>query len=300
MRLLNNLICALGCLTVILAIGMLLWLPSQPWATLSIQLSADAQPITLNATGYEALLMANGLAALPQKAALVIGALSAQPGGGSLLNQLELSERLQLQVRDLAVQTQTLGGAVLPVQAALFILPALTIFMALIVLVSRGYFGQQLLKGVLLILLTLLTAGLFVGLTQVANERLNAVIAASQAQIAAGFPGLGLTVNDALPELRVNLQNRIDASTPLIAGGVALIGSVVALLGACLSARKPALSPAHLARAAAMQAQVAVPSGPAQPTQRLAGQSAEPMCPTCGQPVTAGEKYCRSCGARLS
>jgi hypothetical protein len=304
-RFLNNLICALGCFAVMLAVGVLLWLPAQPWAAVQINLARDAQPVTVQVSGYEALMLANGVASAPQKIAVAAGALSAQDGGGSLLAQLELSEHLQTQIRDLAVQTQAWGSLVMPLQIALFVLPALTLFTALAVLLTRGYFGQQLLKGVLLILLTFLTVALFAGLMQVASERLNAIIAASQAQNAGGFPGLGITMNDRLPELQLSLRNLIDARTSLIAGGVGLIGAVVALLGACLSARKPAMAQAQFARAAALQAEaISSDATPPPPTQRLASPatpapSAAPACPACGQPIASNEKFCRSCGARL-
>lgn len=323
-RFVNNLICTLGCLAVVLALEVLLWLPTRPWVRLQINLSADAQPIALTVTGYEALMLANGVAVGPQKAAALIAALNSADGGSSLLSQYELGERMQAQILGLAGPIQQFGAFVLPYQIAFFVLPALALYMALVVVFTRGYFGQQLLKGLLLMLLTTLSVALTVGTMLFLNERINAVISASLAQNAAGFPGLGVGVNDALPEMRVGLQNLIDTRTPVIAGVVALVGSIVALLGACLAARKPGLTPRQIARAAMAGANLPsgnpnepAPTGPPQPTQRLAPAPvpesqpvvAEPQstngvpshaCATCGQPVVGSEKFCRSCGARLS
>jgi len=309
-----------------LAVGVLLWLPTQPWAEVQIALTRDVQPVALKLTGYEGLMLASGLAVIPAKVATAAGALGRQDGGGSFLAQLELSDRLQAQIAALAGQTQQLSPLVMPVQIALFVLPALTLFVALTVMVSRGFFGQQLLKGMLLILLTLLTVLLTSGLMIALSERLNAVIAASQAQNVAGFPGLGVTVNDALPELRLTLLNRIDIRTPLIAGGVGLVGSIIALLGACLSANRAGLAPAQFARAAQQSAAAMADATPPTPTQRLGANanaasalqasastpvagaatlmpetadSSLPVCPSCGQAVTTGVKFCRSCGAKL-
>ena len=304
-RFLNSLICTLGCIAVMAAIGVLLWLPTEPWARAQVFLTRDARPIMVSVTGYEALMLANGLAVGPTKIAIAAGALSGQEGGANLLTQFEMSDRLQAQIRNIAVQTQPLSNIILPLQIALFVLPALTLFLAVIVMFSRDYFGQQLLKGVVLIMLTLLTVTLIAGLTQVASERLSAVIAASHVQNAAGFPGLGVTVNDALPELHLDLMNLIDNRTPLIAGGVAIIGSIVALLGAGLSSQKPAMSQAQFTRAA-MQSGGIVDVSPPAPTQRLThspskivSKTTNPTCASCGQPLGVGEKFCRSCGAKL-
>lgn len=303
-RLLNNTICVLGCLALILAIGVLVWLPTQPWLALQIRLTPDAALIEIPVTGYEAMQLLAGGGAVARAAAVVIGAAGQSDGGASFLAQLELSERLQGQLVALAGQTQGLRDVSLLGQAALFILPTLTLFMALAVLFTRGYFGQQLFKGALLVVLTFLTVVTWVGAMLAFDERLSAVIAASLAQNAAGFPGLGVTVNDRLPDLRVGLSNLMDTRTPVIAGAVALIGAIVALLGAALSARRAALSQAQIARAAALQVKLMeegnAPAAPQPATQRLeAAPAVGVTCPACGAPAAAGERFCRECGTQL-
>jgi hypothetical protein len=193
----------------------------------------------------------------------------------------------------------------------LFVLPAMTIFAALAVMFTRGYFGQQLVKGTLLVVLTFATVVTLVGAMLALDNRLNAVIQASLAQNAAGFPGLGVTVNDTLPDMRLGLRNLIDTRTPVIAGAVALVSAIVALLGACLSARRAGLSQAQIARAVALQAQAVDEgrgvAGPPSPTQRLASASSQPVsagavastCPACGNPISANERFCRNCGSQL-
>ncbi len=299
-RFINNLICALGCITVALAMAVLVWLPTRTFARLQINLMADSQPIFLNVTGYEALMMANGLATIPAKTAALIGELQKQEGGERLISQYDVGERQQGYLRDLAAQTESLPGLVMPFQVAFFALPALALFMAIIVALSRGYFGEQLVKGVTLIALTLLASATTAGSMLYLSERLDAVINASLAQNAAGFPGLGVSVNDKLPELRVGVINLIDTRTPVIASGVGLIGAVVAMLGATLAARKPGLNPRQLAQAAMLQAQVTangVPmtpnpylapaaSGPVQPTQRL-NPEPPPAPPPASAPAPA-------------
>lgn len=301
-------ICVLGCLALILALGVLVWLPTQPWAALQIRLTPDAPLIEIPVTGYEALQLLAGGGAVARAAAAVIGAASQADGGASFLTQLELSERLQAQLVALAAQTQGLRDVSLLGQAALVILPALTLFMALAVLFTRGYFGQQIFKGALLVALTFLTVVTWVGAMLAFDERLNAVIGASLAQNAAGFPGLGVTVNDRLPDLRVGLNNLMDTRTPVIAGAVALIGAIIALLGAALSARRAGLSQAQIARAAALQAKLMeegnAPATPQPATQRLeaapqAVSAAGVTCPACGAPAAAGERFCRECGTQL-
>ena len=338
-RLINNLICALGSLTVALAMLVLLWLPSRPFMRLQIRLTADSQPVTLNISGYEALMMANGLTVIPAKAGELLNALQSLPGGAQFVKPYELSERQQGYLRDVAEGTADLFTPLVIFQIAFFVLPALVLLMAWIVATTRGYFGEQMFRGILLIMLAAAAAFTMTGGTLYLSERLDAVIAASVAQNQAGFPGLGVPVNDALPELRVGLSNLIDTRTPVIAAGVALIGAVVAMLGGALSARKPGLSAKQLAQITMLQAQLAanggpvtpipqgLSAGPVQPTLRLgqstAAQAPPPpppaataptytpplppppaparrrVCPSCGQPTFGAEKFCRSCGARL-
>jgi hypothetical protein len=230
-RLINNLICALGSLTVALAMLVLLWLPSRPFVRLQINLTADSQPVALNISGYEALMMANGLMVIPAKAGALLSELQSQPNGALFAKPYELSERQQGYLRDVADGTSGLFTPLVAFQIAFFVLPALTLLMAWIVATTRGYFGEQLFRGILLIALAAAAVLVMTGGTLYLSERLNAVIAASLAQNQAGFPGLGMPVNDALPELRVGLLNLIDTRTPIIAAGVALIGAVVAMLG---------------------------------------------------------------------
>lgn len=168
----------------------------------------------------------------------------------------------------------------MPFQVAFFVLPALTLFMAIIVALSRGYFGEQLVKGVALIALTLLASAVTAGAMLYLSERLDAVINASLAQNAAGFPGLGVSVNDKLPELRVGVINLIDTRTPVIASGVGLIGAIIAMLGATLAARKPGLNPRQLAQAAMLQAQVNASGAPMTPNPYLAPAASGPVQPT--------------------
>ncbi len=279
-RFINNLICVLGCITVALAMAVLVWLPTRPFARLQINLTADSQPIFLSITGYEALMMANGLATIPAKATALIGELQKQEGGERLIGQYDVGERQQGYLRDLAAQTESLPGLVMLFQVAFFVLPALTLFMAIIVALSRGYFGEQLVKGVALIALTLLASAVTAGAMLYLSERLDAVINASLAQNAAGFPGLGVSVNDKLPELRVGVINLIDTRTPVIASGVGLIGAIVAMLGATLAARKPGLNPRQLAQAAMLQAQVNASGAPITPNPYLASAAGGPVQPT--------------------
>jgi hypothetical protein len=290
-RFINNLICALGCLTVALAMVVLMWLPTRTFARLQINLKADSQPIFVNMTGYEALMLANGLSVIPAKAAALVSELQSQEGGERLIKQYDVGERQQGYLRDLAAWTESLPTTLVPLQVAFFILPALVLFMAIIVALSRGYFGEQLIKGVALIGLTLAAVAATAGSMLYLSERLDAVIKASLAQNAAGFPGLGVPVNDTLPELRVGVLNLIDTRTPVIASGVALIGAVVAMLGAALAARKPGLNPRQIAQAAMLQAQIAangmpitpspqmISAGPVQPTQRLNQEPAPAPAP---------------------
>ncbi len=279
-RFINNLICALGCITVALAIAVLMWLPTRTFARLQINLTADSQPIFMNVTGYEALMLANGLATIPAKTAALVSELQNQPGGEFLIGQYDIGERQQGYIRDLAAQTESLPGTIMPFQVAFFVLPALALLMALIVALSRGYFAEQLLKGIALIALTLAAAVATAGSTLYLSERLDAVINASLAQNAAGFPGLGVLVNDKLPELRVGVINLIDTRTPVIASGVALIGAVVAMLGATLAARKPGLNARQIAQAAMLQAQVATTGIPMTPSPHLMTPAASPVQPT--------------------
>jgi hypothetical protein len=297
-RLINNLICALGSLTVALAMLVLLWLPSRPFVRLQINLTADSQPVALNISGYEALMMANGLMVIPAKAGALLSELQSQPNGALFAKPYELSERQQGYLRDVADGTSGLFTPLVAFQIAFFVLPALTLLMAWIVATTRGYFGEQLFRGILLIALAAAAALVMTGGTLYLSERLNAVIAASLAQNQAGFPGLGMPVNDALPELRVGLLNLIDTRTPIIAAGVALIGAVVAMLGGALSAHKPGLSAHQLAQITMLQAQLTangapitptptgLSSGPVQPTLRL-GQSSPPPATQASSPSTA-------------
>ncbi len=297
-RLVNNLICALGSLTVALAMLVLLWLPSRPFVRLQINLTADSQPVALNISGYEALMMANGLIVIPAKAGALLSELQSQPNGALFAKPYELSERQQGYLRDVADSTSELFTPLVAFQIAFFVLPALTLLMAWIVATTRGYFGEQLFRGILLIVLAAAAALVMTSGTLYLSERLNAVIAASLAQNQAGFPGLGMPVNDALPELRVGLLNLIDTRTPIIAAGVALIGAVVAMLGGALSARKPGLSARQLAQITMLQAQLTangapitptpteLSSGPVQPTLRL-GQSSPLPATQAPSPSTA-------------
>jgi len=322
-RLINNLICALGSLTVALAMLVLLWLPSRPFMRLQINLTADSQPVVLNLSGYEALMMANGLTVIPAKASALLSELQAQPGGAQFTQPYELSERQQSYLRDVANGTAEVTTALVAFQIAFFVLPALALLMAWVVATTRGYFGEQLLKGVTLIGLTAAAALVMAGGMLYLSERLNAVIAASLAQNQAGFPGLGMPVNDALPELRVGVLNLMDTRTPVIAAGVALLGAVIAMLGGALSARKPGLSARQLVQATMLQAQIAANGGPVtptpqgrssgavQPTLRL-GQSSPSPTPAATQPPTpssvtytpplppppapARRRVCPSCG----
>ena len=272
-----------------MAMVVLMWLPTRTFARLQINLKADSQPIFLNITGYEALMMANGLAVIPAKAAALVGELQSQEGGERLIAQYDIGERQQGYLRELAAWGESVPATLVPLQLAFFVLPAMVLLMAIIVALSRGYFGEQLIKGVALIGLTLAAVAVTAGAMLFLSERLDAVINASVAQNTAGFPGLGVPVNDTLPELRVGVLNLIDTRTPVIAGGVALIGAVVAMLGAALAARKPGLNPRQIAQAAMLQAQIAngmpitpspqaVSAGLVQPTQRL-NQNSTPTPP---------------------
>jgi len=284
-----------------MAMAVLMWLPTRTFARLQINLKADSQPIFVNVTGYEALIMANGLSTISTKAAALLSELQRQEGGERLIEQYDVGERQQAYLRDLAAWGESFPAAFVLLQIGFFILPALASFMALIVALSRGYFGEQLMKGITFIGLTLAAVAITAGSMLFLSERLDAVIRASLAQNAAGFPGLGVPVNDTLPELRVGVLNLIDTRTPVIASGVALIGAVVAMLGAALAARKPGLNPRQIAQAAMLQAQIAAngmpitpsppatPAGPVQPTQRLNQEpaSAPPPAPAAVAPAPA-------------
>ncbi len=286
-RLINNLICALGSLTVALAMLVLLWLPSRPFMRLQINLTADGQPVVLNFSGYEALMMANGLTVIPAKASALLSELQTRPGGAQFTKPYELSERQQSYLRDVANGTADVTTTLVAFQIAFFALPALTVLMAWVVATTRGYFGEQLFKGITLIGLAAAAALVMAGGMLYLSERLNAIIAASLAQNQAGFPGLGMPVNDALPELRVGVLNLMDTRTPVIAAGVALLGAVIAMLGGALSARKPGLSARQLVQATMLQAQIAANGGPVTPTPQ--GLSSGPVQPTLrlGQPSPA-------------
>jgi hypothetical protein len=295
-RLINNLICALGSLTVALAMLVLLWLPSRPFMRLQINLTADSQPVVLNFSGYEALMMANGLTVIPAKASALLSELQTRPGGAQFTKPYELSERQQSYLRDVASSTANLTTTLVAFQIAFFVLPASALLMALVVATTRSYFGEQLFKGIMLIGLTAAAVLVMAGGMLYLNELLNAVIAASLAQNQAGFPGLYMPVNDALPELRVGVLNLMDVRTPVIAAGVALLGAVIAMLGGALSARKPGLSARQLVQATMLQAQLAANGGPVtptpqgrsysavQPTLRL-GQSPPSPTPAAAQPT---------------
>jgi len=257
---------------------VLLWLPSRPFLRLQINLTADSQPVALNITGYEALMMANGLTVIPAKVSTLLSELQTRPRGEQFIRPYELSERQQGYLRDAANSTSGLPNTLAAFQIAFFALPSMTLLMAWIVATTRGYFSEQLIKGLMLIGFTAAAIAVMAGGTLYLSEQINAVVAASRIQNEAGFPGLGIPINDALPELRVGLINLIDTRTPVIAAGVGLVGAMVAMLGGALGARKPGLSAKQLAQVTMLQAQLSAGGGPVTPMPQ--GFSTSPAQPT--------------------
>jgi ribosomal protein L40E len=296
----KHLIRVLGCLFIIVASGVLLWLPSTPWATLRLHTPAASSatlPSTLSLNGYDgwfAISQMIGLTAMgprvSQNAAMnnLVNAYVSVP---TTLPTLWHTEQGSLQTSVIALAIW---------QTAFLILPLITIFLAIVLLVSHSTMNWQMTRGILLLLATLATVAVMSGGMVLLSQNFDKFQVDLQTELQTKLPATDT----------VDLLNVMNWQLALGAGIAALFGAAAALLGASLTASPGSYAlPLHTQRGLALS-NAAFNLDPSSGMGEPASAANEPIsktvrltpkpCPRCGaRDNSPNAKFCSKCGKAM-
>jgi hypothetical protein len=300
-----------GCVMVVLAFLVLLWMPTRPWINLQVYVPNADSPLGWSASGYELLLTLDGVVAgtkmLARLASEATTATDLMSTGG-LLMLMGVPATSLAQIRALAMQTDGIANTTILAQILFFALPMLSIFMAVMVAASQAPSKWLMVRSGLLLGFVLLSALSMVGVMVVASAELDQLIGQPEIQNAIN----GLSVGG----LRLDLSNGIGAVFAFLAGLMAIAGAALAVFGsrpftaksnmqAAAASHVPqqanqAASPAALNKSAAPSAVTVAPTQLPPPPPSPIAPSASRICATCGRSLPAAARFCNGCGSKLS
>ena len=275
----------MGCIMVLIAIGFLMWLPATPWLAIKTPTSTTLTR-SHYLTGYEVVAMIDAA----YIAAPSISRLSEHTE--IILKQQHLSDLLnpwitaQSQFAQLISTVEPYMDYILLAQFLFISLSLSVVALALLVMFSFSTTIWQVMRGLTLALVTLLTVGMTIGGIYFLSAKLDEWLRSlSAVAVSGGY----------------EFQNMINLRMALAAGLAALFGAGAAVLGAYLSATQAWLppmpnyvpNPTNVMESQIDQ-QISKPQQTLLKTLRLAKN-----CGKCGQTIPANSRFCRYCGNKI-
>jgi len=287
----------LGCALASLGMLFFLVLPLRQWVSLDLSMQGGGlipgnKPIRIGLTGYQLMIMANGLLVGSDIGVNILDEVASNP----LLKQL-YSDSTQRQVRDLYARTKAVVFGVGLGQVMFLLLPIISVFAAILAAVGHpGRTGKLIRSGFLFMSTGFTSLIMIAGLFIVSNQ-VDSIFDIPELR-----SGLSLLT---LSGIAVGLNNSIAAWMTLPIAFMAVLGSSVSLWMAYISMDQPIANTSVQAVATqfdpAYGLQSAYPPIPLpavwQPANLPTVAAVTKICPRCSQTIPAHVRFCNKCGS---